>query len=136
VPFEKKHLVFTLVMTGIVLVAVAIIMFTGNISVDCDDKTFTVSASYYRDMTLPYDSILWVNYSEETDIGTRVNGFGSARLQMGHFQNEEYGDYTLYAYTGSDAHVIIGVGEEVMIIGLDSTEETKRLFDTLTQKIT
>ncbi len=134
-PFEKKHLVFTLVMTGIVLAVVAIIMFTGNISVDCDETTFTVNASYYRDLTLPYDSIVWVNYSEETDVGSRMNGFGSARLQMGHFQNEEYGDYTLYAYTGSEAYVSIGVGEEVFVIGLDNAEETKQLFDILTQKI-
>ncbi len=135
VPFEKKHLVFTLVMTGIVLIAVAILMFTGSIRVDYGDTSFTVSASYYHDLTLPYDSVLWVNYSEDTDVGSRMNGFGSARLQMGHFQNEEYGDYTLYAYTGSEAYVSIGVGEDVIVIGLDSAEETGQLFDTLSQKV-
>ena len=62
-------------------------------------------------------------------------GFGSVRLSTGTFQNDEFGRYTLYAYTGGEGAVILKKGDQVLVIVAKTAEETKMIYDTLTAKM-
>ena len=132
---QKKVGVFSVVTAGIVLIAVAILMFTGSIHVTCDDTAVTVEASYYRDITIDYDRIVWTQYFDELDVGIRTMGFGSARLLMGSFQNEQFGDYTLYAYRGSDAYIAVGSGDEVIVVGMKESDDPQAVYETILEHI-
>jgi uncharacterized membrane protein len=120
----------------ILLAVVGVVMFTGDVKVTCGEDTFQIEATYEDDFETSYEQIASVEYREEASVGARVNGFGSIRLSLGVFQNEEFGTYTLYAYTGADAYLVLrSVKGEVLMIGLKDADEAKTIYQTLLEKI-
>ena len=117
------------------LVFVAGLMFTGELEYDLGEERLTVKASYYQDLALPYDVIESVEYREGNIPGTRVGGFGSGRLLMGFFQNEELGTYTRYTYTKPEACVVVTTFKETYVLAAENAGETQVLYQALLQKI-
>ena len=120
---------------GIILAVCAVISFTGDITVELSDDTLLVTASYHQDLTIDYADIEHIEYRETDTAGERIYGFGSPRLLMGRFQNEEFGNYPRYSYTACDACVVLTVkGRTVVLSGPDAAA-TKALYDKLTANI-
>lgn len=124
-----------MVLVSLLLIGVAILMFTGDISVDFKEDSFEIEASYYNDLTVRYDTIDSVEYRDSLDVGTRKMGFGSARLSMGTFENDEFGRYTLYAYTNAESYVVLHHGDDVLVIGAKTPQETKVIYNSLIAKV-
>jgi uncharacterized membrane protein len=131
---EKIAVVISLICVALILVFVAVIMFTGNIVYTLGEDSFEIEASYYDDLTVKYSEIDSIEYSESTKAGYRTFGFGSARLSMGRFENEEFGDYTRYCYTACKESIVIKSGDRVLVINLKTTEETLALYNSLADK--
>lgn len=119
----------------LILVGVAVLMFTGDVSVSYNADSFRVSATYSGSLTLEYDAVDSLEYREEFSAGSRVMGFGSPRLSVGTFQNDEFGNYTLYGYTGDHGCVVVKQGENVLVIVGKTAEDTKAIYDTLFERI-
>lgn len=119
----------------LILVGVAVLMFTGDVSVSYNADSFRVSATYSGSLTVPYESVDSLEYRETFSAGHRQMGFGSPRLSVGTFKNEEFGSYTLYAYTGDYGCVVVKQGENVLVIVGKSAEDTKAIYDVLAKKI-
>ena len=132
---EKVAIKSTLIILAILLPALAIIMFTGDVTCDVTDSAIIVDASYGSAITVNFDAIDSVEYRENLDFGARTWGFGSARLLVGTFQNEEFGTYTLYAYTCSDEGVVIKSGDKVLVISGKNEQETKALYNEINSKL-
>ena len=133
-PFGKKGKIITLITLPIILLLVAILMFTGKITITYDADSFTVGASYYNSLTVDYDSIDSVEYREDFDSGSRTMGLGSARLLAGNFTNDEFGNYILYSYTKSNAVVVIKSDKKTLVIGGIDEKSTKEIYETLLNK--
>lgn len=133
---EKIAARISAVVVSLLCIGVAVLMVTGNITVACEDTSFTVNATYWTDLTVDYSEIDTVEYREDLDPGLRTSGFASARLSMGIFQNDEFGMYTLYAYTGAEAYIVITSGEKTLVIGLSDAEQTQSVYQTLLAKTT
>ena len=110
------------------------ILFTGKVEVSFQDTSFTVDATYHEELTVDYAAVDSLQYREGNVPGTRVGGFGSARLLLGYFENEEFGTYTRYTYTNPDSCIVIQVGEKILVISGSDAAETEAIFDTLRQK--
>lgn len=110
------------------LVLVVVLGFTGDLQVQYDDTSFTIEASYWSDLTVEYAAIDSVEYREYCEPGRRTNGFGSPRLSMGTFYNEEFGTYTRYSYTACKACVVVKSGEKTLVIGGADVERTKEIY--------
>jgi len=121
--------------TAAVLALVLVVMFTGNISVGFGDDEFTVHASYWKDLTVEYDSIENVEYRENDDRGSRTNGFGSPRLLMGTFKNDEFGYYTRYSYTKCISCVVLRSGEKTLVLSGRDDADTLRIYETIKDRI-
>ena len=117
-----------------ILIFSVVSCFTGDISVNLGEDSFTVEATYYSDLCLPYADIDSVEYRAAGVPGERVNGFGTPRLLMGWFRNEEFGNYTRYSYTKTNACVVIESDGRILVIGLADEAETKALYDSLMEK--
>lgn len=128
---QRRRNVLSAVFTAAVLAFAAVIMFTGNISFDMGDDSFTITASYWKDITVRYSAIESVEYRDEEAPGTRVNGFGSPRLMMGRFESDELGYYTRYTYTGCDACVLLKVDGNTLVISGRDKEATKAIYEAL-----
>ncbi|MBQ9993595.1 MAG: SdpI family protein [Clostridia bacterium] len=116
---------------AVLLAVLAVIMFTGDINVSFGDTTLTIEASYYNDLTVEYAEIDSVEYRDGCDAGSKTFGFNSARLLLGTFENDEFGTYTRYSYTKSDAGVIVTAGDKILVIGARDAAETKAIYDEL-----
>ena len=125
----------TIIVLPIILISVTVLMFVGDVNVDFGAESFTVSASFSETLTIHYEDVDTVEYRESFAIGNREYGFGSPRLSTGIFRNEEFGRYTLYAYTNGGGCVVLRKGEDVLVVVLKTAEETKALYDTLSAKI-
>ena len=134
-PKSKAEKIIATVVLPLILIGVAVLMFTGNIEVHCEDTSFTINATYWSDLEVDYSEVDTIEYRKDLYVGVRTNGFGSARLSMGIFQNDEFGSYTLYAYTGAKEYIVLTSGTETLVIGMSDAEDTQAVYDAMLKKI-
>ncbi len=135
-PADKKiAIVISIIISALLLIFLPLIMFTGNIKASLDDTSLTVKASFSNDLTLKYEDIDSAEYREGGVDGTRVVGFGSARLLIGSFENKEFGIYTRYTYTGKKPCIVLKSGEQTVVIGLKDADATKEIYEKISDKI-
>lgn len=135
---SKADRVVTAVALAILAVAVVgtpILLFTGDIHYTMGENALQIEASYWPDAEIDYAEVEGIEYAEGIPAGSRTNGFGSPRLSMGSFRNDDFGSYTRYAYTGCDSCIVLQVkGKTVVLSALDE-EATKALYEELSGRI-
>lgn len=132
---NKKILAVSGVFLAALFIFVGAIMFKGDLVYHFEDESFTIEASWYSDYTLRYEKIEAIEYRERNIPGFRVGGFGSLRLLMGFFQNDEFGTYTRYTYYKPEACVVLTVKGKPLVLSGETAAETSALYNTLLEKI-
>ena len=132
---SKPIAIITIIIVAVILLVVAFLMFTGGVELMPGEESLTVEASFMTDLTLAYDEIDSVEYREGGVDGVRVYGYGSARLLIGQFKNDEFGFYTRYTYTGKLPAIVLTVGEQTVVLGTENAEETKEIYERLLAEI-
>ncbi len=132
---EKTAVRITTVIVSIILIGAATLMFTGNIEVHCEDTSLRIEATYWADIEMDYSEIDSLVYRDDFNTGTRTNGFGSLKLSMGTFQNDEFGSYTLYACTGAEEYIVLEIGEKTLVIGMKDADETREIYQSILAKM-
>lgn len=134
---QQKKLMLILAAVAVALIAVVVIgyIFTGDISCTYTDTGLQVTNSYINGVELAYEDMDSVELRQSFEFGVRGYGFGSARLAMGVYQNEEFEAYTLYAYKSCDSVVLIRSGEKVLVLNCKTAEQTQTLYKTLLEKV-
>ena len=130
----KRGKILSLAAVAVILVLVAGIMFTGNLEYRYDEDAFTVEADYYQDLTVEYAAVDHIEYRETDKAGVRTFGFGSARLMMGQFKNDEFGVYTRYSYTKCDSCVVLTAGEDTLVLSGPNEAATRAIYEELTAR--
>ena len=130
----KVAVVISAIVVPVLIVFLVITMFTGNIEVELGDTSMTVDASFSGAVTFNYGDIDEVEYREEGVEGERIMGFGSARLLIGTFQNEEFGAYTRYTYTGDRPCVVLTLDGKKVVIGGTDADSVKQIYDVISEK--
>ena len=126
-----------ILLTVAILVGCLVLCFTGNVTVNCGEESFAVEADYYGDFQCAYADVCSIEYREFFDGGSRTAGFGSPRLSLGQFKNEELGSYLRYGYTECSAVILLQIeGDRVVAISGRDVAETKAIYETLLSKIT
>lgn len=116
---------------AVIIVLVFATLFTGSISYEYGEHSFTVHATYWPDRAVEYADIEQLEYRDTNEPGTRTNGYGSPRLLMGTFANDEFGFYTRYSYTQCPSCVVLMVDGQALVLTGKNTEETKALYNAL-----
>jgi len=80
-------------------------------------------------MRIEYDEIEAMEYLENDVRGSRTNGYGSARLMMGTFRNEEYEYYTRYSYTKCETGIMLDLGNSIVVISDMDEVSTQILYE-------
>lgn len=132
---EKAALKTSAVFVPLILIGVCILMFTGNIQCEFNEDHLKIDATYWKYATVGYEFIDSVELREDFDFGSRNYGYGSAKLSLGNFKSEEFGNYTLYAYTKCDSAVVIKSGEHILVITGKDAAETQVLYNSLIARI-
>lgn len=132
---KKTVIVINAVLVSLILAGLAALMFTGNIEYSFNENIFSIDADYWSDLEIDCEKIDSAEYRENFDFGVRTNGLGSARLAMGNFYNDEFGDYTLYSYAKNHSCVVLKTDGNILVINGRNQEETKELYNTVSEKI-
>ena len=74
-----------------ILIGVGIMLFTGSIEYDFRDDALVMDATFSSPITVRYENIEALELREGNVDGARIGGFGSFRLLLGFFENEEFG---------------------------------------------
>lgn len=131
----KSAKILTVIVLAVLAVVLPVIMFAGDIDFTVGETALTVDASFSSDVSIPYDSIDDIEFREVTADGLRVSGFGSMRLLLGKFKNDEFGYYTRYTYTDDAGCVVITVEEDKLVIAGKTLVETRAVYDALVEKV-
>lgn len=123
------------IMIPALVVFCVVIMFCGNITYDFQEDRVVVDSNFYSAYTLRYDDIDHIEFREGNVSGVRVGGYGSLRLLMGWFENEEFGTYLRYTYYKPGASVVITAGNNTIVLSGKDAAETQALYNTLLSKI-
>lgn len=134
-PQRRKRMLISLIFTGVTLIFLVILLFTGSITAEAAEDALELKGGFGYSLTLPYDAIDSLELREESVSGTRVNGVGSAKLLLGTFENEEFGVHTRYTCTGSDCCVVIFSEGKVLVVALETEEETRALYEALLERL-
>ena len=134
--WEKKVTIISLIITIPIMAFVGIILFTGDISIEYGDEAFTLDSIYWESMTVDYVEVASVEYREQDISGSRVGGFGSLKLEMGNFENEEFGRYTRYSYIGCESCVVLHSKDgKVLVVNGKDEENTKEIYEELKSRV-
>lgn len=133
---EKKSMkVWTVVALVIMIgtfVFVGVMLFTGDMTVTYTNEAMQITADYWPDKTVQYSDIESVEYREQDDSGIRTNGFGSPRLSMGTFRNDEFGSYTRYSYTQCPCAVVLHLTDDkILVVSGQDEAATKEIYEAL-----
>ena len=123
------------IMVPALVIFCAVILFTGNITYDFQPDHMVVDSNLYTAYSLRYDAIDDIEYRDGNMSGVRVGGYGSMRLLMGWFENEELGTYVRYTYYDPDSCIVITTGNSTVVLSGENPEETKALYETILSKI-
>lgn len=124
----------SLVTVGLVLVFCVVIMFVGKFNVTCGEENITIEADFAQDLTVEYADVEAIEYRPEGTPGVRIYGFGTPKLNMGYYENEEFGTYTRYTCGTNSGCVVLWTEDGVIVISGNDAAETKAIYDTLVGK--
>ena len=134
-PQNKRSAGMSAVISLVTVAFVLVIFFAGSIRFETGDRSLQITASFSEDLTVDYSAIDSMEYREEGVPGSRTMGFGSPKLSMGTFSNEEFGLYTRYTYTQCSTAIVIRSGERVLVISAEDAAATRALYEALLEKV-
>lgn len=128
---SKKSRRITVIASVLLTGFLCIILLCGDIHFIFREDALFIDTNMYTDYVLPYETIDSVEFREGNVPGLRVGGFGSFRLLMGFFENEEFGTYTRYTYYAPEACVVITGAEKIIVLSGKTYGQTQQLYQDL-----
>ena len=133
----NKTLVIVSVVFLVALLVFALIIMpnTGDIEITCGSTSVEIKADYWSDISVDYADIDKIELRNDVESGVRTNGFGTPRLMLGTFENEEFGIYTRYTYGKCDLCVVIEDDGNILVVNGADDAATQILYNELLSKI-
>ena len=131
----KRRSLVQLIILVIAVAFAAVVLFTGTVTVSLGDDTLTVGASMAGKLVLIYADIDSISLESDMDIGKRVRGIGSSRLQAGDFESSEFGRYKLYSCVGTGTYIVVRYDGGVLVFNLRDTAATEEAYRRLLDRI-
>lgn len=121
------------VITAIVL---AFLGAGGSIEYQFDDSSFSIHTALWKNRTVAYDDIESIELRTDLDVGERTVGYGSGKLNMGTFQNAEFGTYQLYSYNGCNTLAVLNLKDKtILVIGGEDQSASNDLYKAISARL-
>ena len=133
--YRSPYSRWTWAIIAVFLLFLAWVMFSGNIEYTFGEDALTIDADHWDAISVSYDDIEAIEYREEMVSGSREWGYGSARLLLGTFRNEEFGFFTRYTYGGKGRCIVLTVDGKILVIAGKDSEATRALYEQIVEKM-
>lgn len=121
--------IFAISTTIIVLISSGIFLYLPGYDVEVTDMEVRVNSDILGDdKTVLLDDVVDFEYEKDIDLGKRKFGYGGAKVNMGQFENDKFGNYTLYAYNSCKEYVVLYLEDEVVVINEKTIPETVKIY--------
>ena len=127
-PKEKK---ISIIVTIFIIVVLLLIFCKGRYEIDLQEKSFTIQADLWEDITVAYDNIEEIEYLPRKKEGRRVMGFGSLDLVMGLCENNTWGNYTAYLNLKTEPCILLKIDDKILVVNERNEEATRQLYEKL-----
>ena len=114
-----------------ILIGCGFILFSGSIEYEFREDALVMDATFSAPIQLRYDEVETIEYREGNVDGVRVNGFGSLRLLLGYFENEEFGTYSRYTYYKNESCIIVTTKSDTLVFSGKDAAETQEIYQEL-----
>ena len=137
IKLSKKAGASVIAIVAVSLVIVILMTFTGGLEFKLGEDALTVKPTLGGGIELNYSELVdaEIEYRDAKVPGTRVMGYGSAKLLYGQFNNDEFGNYTRYTYTSGESSIIIRTGDSIIVLADKTAEETLAIYTELMARI-
>lgn len=123
------------VISCVIAAAVLLFVFSGGYQIEYGETGFFVDASGWDDLSVSYEDIESISFRETPAGGLRTWGFGGPTVQMGTFENEDYGSYTRYTYSRGGGSVVLSVNGKTVVLSGKDPEATEAIYRELVTRI-
>lgn len=117
-----------------VLVIVALV-WPENLNIQVTDSAVEIDCASWPDVKVELEDITKVSIKDHIQRGKRTNGYGSAYLYEGTFNNVNYGEYQLYVYKDCLPSVILHTKDGVVALNRKTEKDTKKLYHEIVDAI-
>lgn len=129
--YSSKEKKISIIVTIFIIVVLLLIFCKGRYEIDLQEKSFTIQADLWEDITVAYDNIEEIEYLPRKKEGRRVMGFGSLDLVMGLCENNTWGNYTAYLNLKTEPCILLNVDGKILVINEGNEEATRQLYENL-----
>lgn len=134
--WESKLNKAALLAVAVIVLAVAVFLFTGSVKVSFLDTAMQVDVTYYGSTTISYDDITDAELRSENVPGSRTWGLGSFRLLAGLFENEEFGSYTRMTYYRPGSAIVLKTAKgQTYVLSGKNPQQTQALYRQILEHI-
>lgn len=134
--WESKLNKAALLAVAVIVLAVAVFLFTGSVKVSFLDTAMQVDVTYYGSTTISYDDITDAELRSENVPGSRTWGLGSFRLLAGLFENEEFGSYTRMTYYRPGGAIVLKTAKgQTYVLSGKNPQQTQALYRQILEHI-
>lgn len=126
--YKNSHF-YTSIISIVIVIGVGLTMFTGSVSIEFNDHSFTAKSFMASSITVEYKDINDVQYQQDVKLGSRTWGVGSFKIKVGHFKNDEFGQYQLYSYVNCHDYVVLKTKDSYIVLNDVDEEQTKIIYE-------
>ena len=87
------------------------------------------------ELPITYEEVTTIEYREELDYGTLIDGVDDGKEKSGQWENDELGQYLLCVNAKVKPCIILHTSEQIMVINYESQQSTQALYDALLEQI-
>ncbi len=96
-----------------------------SVTCEIDDDVLLISGLGDRAYSIPFDEILSVSFGENLDYGTLVDGDETDSYLSGTFNNELFGNYSLYVCKDNSAYIELDTNIGICVFNIEDEADTE-----------
>jgi hypothetical protein len=124
--------IYILILIILAVATVFAIVYSGdNTILDVGESSLTINGAESTSYTIDYEDIQSVELVYSPDYGTSIDGGKKQMYAYGIWNNESWGEYSLYVNTNIDVCIVITEINGVFIFNYINEQTTEDLYNSL-----
>jgi len=125
----KKNIYILIFIFLAVATVFAIVYSSGSTVLDVGESSLTINGAGSTSYTIDYEDIQSVELVYSPDYGTSIDGGKKQMYAYGIWNNESWGEYSLYVNTNIDVCIVITEIEGVFVFNYINEQTTKDFYN-------